>query len=223
MLPWEVLARATAPDGQPLELRRRGHELRIRAGGQELMSSEDEPSSRSLAELGCAHIAKTAVSRVLVGGLGMGFTLRGALDLVGPQGIVEVAELVEAVVEWNKGVLGPLAGNPLRDSRAELHLGDVRARMREMQGQYDAILLDVDNGPIALAHQANNALYSHRGLDDAYDALKPGGVLGVWSLLDDPRFTKRLRGHRFEAKAHKVFGSKKGRGREHVVWVAKRT
>ncbi len=222
MLPWEVLARAVAPDGQPIELRRRGTELRIRAGGQELMSNEDEPSSRSLAELGCAHIAKTDPSRVLVGGLGMGFTLRAALDLVGPRGVVEVAELVPEVVEWNRGVLGPLAQNPMRDPRAELHIGDVRSRMREMRGAYDAILLDVDNGPIALAHQTNNALYSHRGLDDAYDALRPGGVLGVWSLLDDPRFTKRLRSHRFEAKAHKVFGSKKGRGREHVVWVARR-
>ena len=222
MQPWEVLARATAPDGKPLELRRRGQELRIRAGGQELMSSEDEPSSRSLAELGCAHIEKTEPSRVLVGGLGMGFTLRAALESVGPRGIVEVAELVPAVLDWNKGVLGPLAGNPLRDPRTEIYLGDVRTRMREMRGKYDAILLDVDNGPIALAHEANNALYSHRGLDDAYDALRPAGVLGVWSLLDDPRFTKRLRNHRFEAKAHKVFGSKKGRGREHVVWVARR-
>jgi spermidine synthase len=222
MLPWEVLARATAPDGQPIELRRRGQELRIRAGGQELMSSEDEPSSRSLAELGCAHLASVDAPVVLVGGLGMGFTLRAALDLVGPRGIVEVAELVPAVVEWNEGVVGALAGHPLRDPRTSLQLGDVRARMRERRGAYDAILLDVDNGPIALAHASNNALYSHRGLDDAYDALRPGGVLGVWSLLDDPRFTKRLRSHRFDAKAHKVFGSKKGRGREHVVWVARR-
>ncbi|MBW2461681.1 MAG: spermidine synthase, partial [Deltaproteobacteria bacterium] len=213
---------ADAPDGKPLELRRRGHEYRIRAGGQELMSNEDEPSSRSLAELGCAHIAPGPEVRVLVGGLGMGFTLRAALDLVG-KGSVEVAELVPAVVEWNEGPLGPLAGHPLRDPCTVLYRGDVRDRIRAASSHYDAILLDVDNGPIALAHAANDALYGRRGIAQCWEALKPGGVLGVWSLLDDQRYTTRLRQQGFDARAQKVFGSRKDRGREHVIWVAQKS
>ncbi len=219
MKPWERLGRANAPDGQPIELRRRGHEYRIWAGGLELMSNEDEPSSRSLAELGCAHLAPSSRTRVLVGGLGMGFTLRAALELVG-DGVVEIAELSEAVVEWNRGPLGPLAGCPLDDPRAELHVGDVRSRIRASQAGYDAILLDVDNGPIALAHADNNALYGERGIDEAWRALRAGGVLAVWSLSDDKRYTKRLSRRGFEARAERVFGSRKDRGREHVVFVA---
>jgi len=221
MKPWERLARADAPDGQPIELRRRGHEYRIWAGGLELMSNEDESSSRSLSELGCAHITPGPNVRVLVGGLGMGYTLRAALDRVG-EGVVEIAELSSAVVEWNKGPLGPLADHPLEDPRTELHVGDVRDRIRAAHGTYDAILLDVDNGPIALAHQDNNNLYGVRGIKEAWRALKTGGVLGVWSLSDDTRFTKRLRGNGFDAKAERVFGSRKDRGREHVIWVAKK-
>lgn len=222
MQPWERIGEATAPDGEKLELRRRGHEHRIWAGGVELMSNEDEPSSRSLAELGCAHLAKDVPARVLVGGLGMGFTLRAALDRVGPRAVVEIAELVPEVVAWNEGPLGPLAGHPLRDPRTKLHVGDVRARIRVARGAYDAILLDVDNGPIAVAHERNNALYATRGIDEAWHALAPGGVLGVWSLSDDPRFTARLGRRGFAVQVQRVFGSRKGRGREHVIWIAKK-
>lgn len=185
------------------------------------MSNEDEASSRSLSELGCAHMKPGPKARVLVGGLGMGFTLRAALDLVGT-GIVEVAELVAAVVEWNEGALGPLAGHPLKDPRTVVYVGDVRDRIRAAEHHYDAILLDVDNGPIALAHAKNDALYGRRGIAEAWKALKPGGVLGVWSLLDDLRFTRRLRDQGFDAKAERVFGSRKDRGREHIVWVARK-
>ena len=141
---------------------------------------------------------------------------------MGPRGVVEIAELVPEVVAWNEGPLGPLAGHPLRDPRTELHVGDVRARIRAARGAYDAILLDVDNGPIAVAHQGNNALYATRGIDEAWHALRPGGVLGVWSLSDDTRFTTRLARRGFAAQAHRVFGSRKGRGREHVIWIARR-
>lgn len=218
MIPWETLASATAPDDTSLELRRRGDEYRIRAGAHELMSSRDEASSRSLSELGCAHLQPAA--HVLVGGLGMGFTLRAALDLVG-DGIVEICELVPAVVEWNQGELGPLAGHPLRDPRTRLTVGDVGASIRGAESRYDAILLDVDNGPIALAHSDNHALYSSRGIAAAWRALKPEGVLAVWSLLDDERFTKRLKQHGFDARAHLVPGAH-DRGREHVIWVARK-
>ena len=220
MQPWEKLGSARAPDGEFLELRRRGHELRIWAGGVELMSNEDEPSSRSLSELGCAHLAKDAAARVLVGGLGMGFTLRAALDLVGPRASVEIAELVPEVVAWNEGPLGPLAGHPLRDPRTVLFVGDVRERIRASRDRYDAILLDVDNGPIHVAHEANDALYSPRGIAEAFTALRPGGVLGVWSLAPHAGVTKRLERQGFEARVGRVFGSRKGRGREPVIWIA---
>lgn len=222
MLPWERIAHAEADDGTPLELRKRGREYLILAGGRDLMSSEDEGSSRALAELGCAHLAGRAEARVLVGGLGMGYTLRAALDRVGPKARVEVAELVPAVAEWNRGPLGELAGHPLHDPRTELRLEDVRLCIAAATERYDAILLDVDNGPIALAHAKNDTLYHRRGLERARRALRPGGVLGVWSLLDDIRFTRRLEQTGFEASVHRVPGSRKGRGRTHVVWIAKR-
>jgi spermidine synthase len=222
MLAWEELATTTAPDGVRLELRRRGHEYLIRAGGIELMSNQDESSSRSLGTLGCAHLPGVKAARVLVGGLGMGYTLRAALDSVPAGGVVEVAELVAAVVEWNRGLLADLAGRPLEDPRSELHLGDVRARMRALPSRYDAILLDVDNGPSALAHKANNALYSSRGLEMAWLALKPGGVFGVWSISDDHRFTARLKRQGFETRAERVHGSRIGRGRFHVIWLARK-
>jgi spermidine synthase len=222
MIPWERLATAVAPDGEALELRRRGKDFVIRAGGHELMSSEDEGSSRALAELGCAHVPPRG--RVIVGGLGMGFTLRAALDHVGPGASVEIAELVPAVVEWNEGPfdLGALAGHPLRDPRVTLRVGDVRQLIKEAKARYDAILLDVDNGPIALAHDTNDAIYGVRGTDRAYEALRPGGVLGVWSLADDRRYTARLERRGFEVEVHRVPGSRRGRGKEHVVWIARR-
>jgi len=222
MQPWEKLGTAQAPDGTVLELRRRGAEYRLWAGGAELMSNEDESSSRALAELGCAHLAGATQGRVLVGGLGMGYTLRAALDCTGPGVAVEIAELVPAVVEWNRGVLAELAGRPLDDARTELVVGDVREHIGAARGRYDAILLDVDNGPSAHAHASNDGLYSRRGAARAFRALRPGGILGVWSISDDPRFTERLEREGFSVEVRKVEGSRKGRGRFHVIWLARR-
>jgi len=222
MRPWEQLATAEGPDGVRLELRRRGHELLILAGGYDLMSSEDEASSRALADLGCAHLDQSAPARVLIGGLGMGYTLRAALDRLGPRAAVEVAELVPAVAEWNDGVVGEVAGRPLRDARATLHIGDVADRIDAAASRYDAILLDVDNGPDALAHEGNAALYSDRGLERARAALRPGGALAVWSFSDDARFTARLERGGYEVRVHRVSASRKGRGRYHWIWVARR-
>ena len=222
MRPWEKVANAEAPDGVPLELRRRAEEYLIAAGGHDLMSSEDEGSSRALAELGCDHLHQTDAARVLVGGLGMGYTLRAALDKTGPDARVEVAELVPAVVSWNRQWLGDLAGQPLQDPRTELHIGDVIARIRAARSDYHAILLDVDNGPAVLAHQTNRALYSQPGLAATWAALRPGGVLGVWSYSDDHRFSARLTRQGFASQLHRVPGSRKGRGRHHWIWVARR-
>ncbi len=222
MKPWEKLATAVAPDGEALELRRRGHEYLIYAGGYDLMSSEDDTSSIALSTHGCAHLAAAKSPRVLVGGLGMGYTLRAALDFLGPGATVEIAELVPAVVDWNREFLGELAGHPLADPRTKLLVGDVRAPIRSQTGVYDAILLDVDNGPDALAHKQNDGLYSQRGIREAYAALRPGGVLGVWSFDDDAGFTKRLKKEGFVVTTHKVSASKKGRGRYHQIWSAQR-
>ena len=222
MIPWEKLAQGKAPDGQVLELRRRGHEYLIYAGGYDLMSSEDETSSIALSEHGCAHIKGKRQARVLVGGLGMGYTLRAALDRVSDSSVVEIAELVDCVVAWNREWFGDLAGNPLDDPRTTLVMGDVRKPIRKAKNRYDAILLDVDNGPDALAHKQNDGLYGNRGIDAAYQALRPDGVLGVWSFDDEPKFTRRLEKRGFKVQTHRVSGSKKGRGRYHQIWTARK-
>ncbi len=220
MLPWIRIAEATAPDGLPLTLERRGDELLIRADGRDLMSSLDDGSSRALARLGCAHLRPSQSSRVLVGGLGMGFTLAEVLRCVGPSAAVEVAELVPAVVEWNRIHLGELAGHPLDDRRTTLSLGDVAIPISRRAGSWDAILLDVDNGPCALAHRGNQVLYQDRGIERVYRGLRPGGVFGVWSFGDDRAFTKRLERRGFQVAVERVEGSRKGRGRKHVIWIA---
>ena len=221
MLAWESLARTSAPDGIELELRRRGREFLIRAGGYDLMSSDDEGSSRALAELGLRALGRPA-RHVLVGGLGMGYTLRAALDGVGPDATVEVAELVPAVVQWNREVLADIAGRPLEDPRTRVFEGDVRDRIRDAKATFDAILLDVDNGPDALAHEGNEAIYARAGLQQAHAALTPGGVLGVWSFSDDAAFTRRCRSAGFETRVERVPASRKGRGRHHFIWLARR-
>lgn len=221
MLPWETLDTATAPDGEALDLRRRGDAFLIRAGGYDLMSSEDDGSSKALSALGLGALGRPA-QHVLVGGLGMGFTLRQALDQTGPDAVVEVAELVDAVVRWNRGALAHLAGHPLEDPRARVFVGDVAERIRNPPRRFDAILLDVDNGPDALAHEGNEVIYSGRGLAAAREALAPGGVLGVWSFSDDRRFTARCNKAGFDTRVQKVPASRKGRGRFHVIWIAQR-
>lgn len=222
MRPWKLVDTGCAPDGSRIELLRRGDAYLIRADGYDLMSSDDAESASALGELGCAHVDPARPARVLVGGLGMGFTARAALGRVGREGRVEVVELVPAVATWNQVELAGLARDPLRDARCELKLGDVADVIRRGRARYDAILLDVDNGPDALAHESNAGLYSQTGLAEGMRALVPGGALGVWSFSDDPGFTRRLERAGFEARRHRVTGSRKGRGRYHVVWVARR-
>jgi spermidine synthase len=159
---------------------------------------------------------------VLVGGLGMGYTVRAVLDRCARNATVDVVELVPAVIAWNETMLGDLAGHPLRDPRTTVHVADVGVHLRRRTSVYDAILLDVDNGPTALAHAANDALYGPRGLREAWTALRPGGVLGIWSFADDPRFTTRLHRQGFTVDLHNVPGSRRGRGKHHMVWIARR-
>ncbi|TPV95450.1 MAG: hypothetical protein B7733_09925 [Myxococcales bacterium FL481] len=220
MLPWKRLDADQAPDGEVISLHQRGEEFLIRAGGRDLMSSRDDASSRALATLGCAALPQRDAVRVLVGGLGLGYTLRAALDAVGDGAEVHVAELAPCVVRWNRGPLAHLAGRPLEDRRVSVHEGDVRQVIS--RGPWDAILLDVDNGPDPLTHDNNEALYSRRGVEQAYRALSPHGVVGVWSFSDDPGFTRRLQRQGFEAHVERVSASRTGRGRYHYIWVARR-
>jgi spermidine synthase len=221
LIPWVDVDAGEAPDGTALKLRRRGSEWLILADGRDLMSSQDEPSSRALADIGCAHLDASGPATILVGGLGMGFTMRAALDRVGPGSVVEVAELVPAVVKWNEGELGELAGRPLGDPRSVLRVADVRAVIASTRARYDAILLDVDNGPDALGPDSNERIYDRRGIADAVRALKPSGVLAVWSFSDDPPFTRRLIAAGLEARTHRVANSRRGRGRHAIIFVGR--
>jgi spermidine synthase len=217
--PWELLGETRAPDGANVSLTRRGQEYVILANGKSLMSSRMHGSEEALAALGCARARTLVEPRVLIGGLGMGFTLRATLDLLPRRAVVVVAELIPAVVEWNRGPLGPLAEHPLKDPRARVESGDVLALMRSHAASFDAILLDVDNGPIAFTTESNGTLYSDAGLAAARRALKPGGVLAVWSAWEDRKFEQRLRYAKFDVHAERVRARLKQGGPKHTIFV----
>ncbi|HHH42832.1 MAG TPA: hypothetical protein ENK49_01735 [Gammaproteobacteria bacterium] len=223
MNPWVLLDSAPVPgNGGELHLYRRGDEYSIKlAGGSELMNSRVHGSEDALAERACARLADTPQPRLLVGGLGMGFTLAAALRRLGEQAGVDVAEVVPAVVAWNREWLGACADHPLQDARVKLHEVDVANLLRSSRQTYDAILLDVDNGPEGLTRRENDWLYSLNGLNAAYAALRPRGVLAVWSAGPDQRFSQRLRKTGFMAEETRVraHGSK---GARHIIWIARR-
>jgi len=193
----------------------------MRVDGQELMNSGSHQSEEKLAVYGCAGLARKAGVRILIGGLGMGFTARAALDVLAADAQVVVVESVAAVVRWNREVLGHLAGEPLADPRLSVVHADVVDIIAEARGRYDAILLDVDNGPSALTTFKNKRLYSAEGLQRARKALRPGAVLAVWSTFQDARFTARLRAAGFDAAAKRVLAGD-GSQRRHVLWLARR-
>ncbi len=219
MTPWETLDRATTPAGNELVLRRRGDEYVIRVDGKDLMGSRAHASEEALAKLTCEAIATRPTLRILIGGLGMGFTVRAALDALPREAQVDVAELLPAVVRWNRGPLSALAKNPLADRRTHVLEGDVVDIITSASGIYDAILLDVDNGPEALTTQNNARLYSLEGLASAARALKPGGTLAVWSAFEDAKFTKRLATANFNARTERVRATHNG-GSRHTLWLA---
>lgn len=223
MIPWKLLDTAQVPGNNgELRLYRREDEFSIKiADGGELMNSRIHGSEEALAELTCGKIADRFRPRVLIGGLGMGFTLAAALHHLGADAEVVVAELVPAVVVWNRGPLGEHAGHPLEDKRATVCEGDVADILKTRQQAYDAILLDVDNGPDGLTSKNNDWLYTMDGLHASFGALRPEGVLAVWSAGPDREFTKRLRkaGFRVEQVRVRARGKK---GARHTIWLAAR-
>jgi spermidine synthase len=219
VVPWRELGRATV-SGDTLILAQRGDEYAIRIRGAELMNSRSHASEETLARLACAPLATTPRARVLIGGLGMGFTLRAALDALPRDAEVVVAELVPEIVTWNREHLAHLARQPLGDPRVRVQLGDVGVTIREARSSWHAIALDVDNGPDAFTSPANAGLYGVKGLLAMRRALVPGGLLTVWSVENDNRFTDRLRGAGFDVDRQFVPARLSGKVK-HVIWVAK--
>lgn len=223
MVPRELLATADVPGGgDPLRLIRRGAEFSIMLGANELMNSRLSGSEEALATLAQVRLAGVTQPRVLIGGLGMGFTLRAALTAFGPQAQISVAELVPEIVDWARGPMAHLHQGTLDSAQVQVCVTDVGALIRKGSAQYDAILLDVDNGPDGLSREGNDALYTLTGLAEARAALRPGGVLGVWSSGPDPRFTSRLRKSRFDVTEETVRATASRRGARHTIWIAVR-
>jgi spermidine synthase len=217
---WELLGRTSTPEGEDLTLMRRSGEYVIFANGKSLMSSRMHGSEEALATFACRRARTSPAPCVLVGGLGMGFTLRATLDLLPAIATVVVAELLPAVVEWNRGALGELASNPLNDRRVEVAIGDVADTLRNSSRRFDAVLLDVDNGPAAFTAERNSALYGDGGLASALEALRPEGVLAIWSAWDDRKFEQRLRYAGFRVRVEHVRGRLKKGGPHHTIFLA---
>ncbi|MGG7579141.1 spermidine synthase [Rhizobium sp. Nf11,1] len=220
MLPWIQLDSATIPgeDGE-LRLKRRGSEFSIMLGANELMNSRLSGSEEALATLSWERIKAHPKPKILIGGLGMGFTLRAALAVLPQDAGVIVAELVPAVVAWARGPMAEVFKGCLDDPRVHVHQGDVGEAIHAGKAAYDAILLDVDNGPDGLTRKSNDRLYDFAGLRATRDALRPGGVLAVWSSGPDPDFTRRLKDSGLSVDVVNTRANRK-RGARHVIWLA---
>jgi spermidine synthase len=218
MIPWRIVDSAVAADGTKIELARRGDEWEVRADRTTLMSNRAHGSEEALARLAFERLP--GATRVLIGGLGLGYSLRAALDLLPPHGRATVAELSPKVVGWNRSEIAHLAGRPLDDPRAVVFAGDVRRAILET-GPYDAILLDVDNGPTSLVHDSNGRLYTAAGIAACRSALGLGGVLAVWSLTADEDYLRRLRKAGFDATCLRV-PARAGTRKRHVLFLASR-
>jgi spermidine synthase len=221
LIPWTHLDTAAIPNGEgELRLMRRGAEFSIMSGAVELMNSRLSGSEKALATLAFQALGDRRDLRVLIGGLGMGFTLRAALTELGPKARVDVAELVPAVIGWARGPLAELFEGSLTDPRVTLHAVDVADLIVVARASYDTILLDVDNGPGGINRAANDSLYALDGLRAAGRALAPGGVLAVWSAGPNAEFARRLRRTGFRVDEVQVRARAPGRGARHVIWRA---
>lgn len=222
MKPRELIGTAIVPGGERLRLFRRGDDFMIVLEHTELMSSRMSGSENALAVMTLTRLGKRRAPHLLIGGYGMGFTLRAALAGLATEAEVTVAELVPEIIEWARGPMGTLAEGCLDDPRVRLFAGDVAEPIRRAQGQYDAILLDVDNGPDGLTRDGNGWLYSAEGLEASRAALRPGGVLAIWSAAPDRRFTGRLAAAGFVVEEVTVRARSNGKGARHVIWFARR-
>jgi len=218
--PWELLGETRTPDGALMALTRRDREYIILADGKPLMSSRMHGSEEALATLACERAGTLDDPCVLVGGLGMGFTLRAALNVLPLGATMIVAELVPAVVEWNRGPLAPLAERPLEDRRVRVLEGDVLDALRGNRAGFGAVILDVDNGPRAFTDASNAALYTNAGIATAQGALRDNGVLAVWSAWEDRKFEQRLRYAGFTVKVTRVRARLKKGGPYHTIFLA---
>ena len=221
MQPRQLIGSAIVPGStQELRLFRRGDDYMIVLDRNELMSSRMSGSEEALAELACARLGKRSAPKLLIGGYGMGFTLRAALRVLPADASVVVAELVPEIIHWARGPMAGLTANCLDDPRVRIVERDVAALIGEARGTFDAILLDVDNGPDGLTHPRNEHLYSTQGLAAAKAALSASGVLAIWSAAPDPAFTRRLRQSGFEVEEVAVRARSNRKGPRHTIWLA---
>ena len=221
---WITIESTTIPGSDiELSLSQRNDEFAIRISGVsgDLMNSRMHHSEDALAEFACTRLSTTKNARILVGGLGMGFTLAAVLKTVAASAEVIVAELVPAVVDWNRGLLGKCAGRPLEDDRTHVHKGDVADLLKQGSDEFDAILLDVDNGPEAMTHSDNEWLYSPRGLKNIFQKLRPEGIVTIWSARADQQFTNRLKKTGFNVQLRTV-RERPGKGSRHTIFVAQK-
>lgn len=219
MKPRQLIATAHAPQGEALTLYRRGDDFALMLGANELMSSRGGASEQALAALTCQRLGRRD-PHVLIGGYGMGFTLRAALAALGPEARVTVVEIVPEVLDWARGPMAALTAGCLDDPRAAIAIGDVASAIAAADQAYDAILLDVDNGPDGLTRPANDAIYAATGLACARTALRPGGILAVWSAAPSVAFARRLRDAGFAVDEVSVRARRGGRGQRHTIWFA---
>lgn len=222
MKPTLQIASARTPDGEELTLFKHDADYSIKVNRQELMTSRAHESELELARLGCARIAARPNPVVLIGGLGMGYTLRQALDLLQPAASVVVSELIADVVAWNREHLGELNGHPLRDPRVVLKMGDVQRLIQQSEHAFDAIMLDVDNGPEALTSAGNDHLYSREGLQACMRAVHAKGCLSIWSGSIDNAFERRLRQENLAYRRFHVAAYKGAKARSRCIWVISR-
>ena len=223
MTPRELLATVQVPGGAELRLFRRGRDFMIVLDRNELMNSRMSGSEEALATLACDRLADRPDPHFLIGGYGMGFTTRAALAKLGPEASITVAEIAPEIVAWARGPMAELTAGCLDDPRLRIEYADVAELIRSGRQSYDAILLDVDNGPDGLTRESNNALYSRDGLTAAKTALTPGGVLAIWSAAPDPAFTRRLARTGFRVEEIVVKARSNGKGPRHVIWLATKT
>lgn len=223
MKPRVKIAVARTPDGGEMALYQHDRDFTIMVNGEDLMLSRHHESELELARLGCAHLAGRQAASILIGGLGMGYTLRQALDMLGPDAKVVVGELMEAVVEWNRQYLGVLNNHPLADPRVELVAGDIFECISQAKNSFDAILLDTDNGPSAMTHSSNSRLYGYQGITACRRALRKKACLAVWSAVPSKEFEELLLSCGFHVRRYRVPAYKGSKSLSRFVWVASET